>query len=371
VVTLWGIPPLSQPFPSLPFLYSPAFISSILLLSIISIVANGVDGHPIPRSREEIAQHIADKMDWIRESLFSKEEYLADPDVLDRVLWEPVGTGHQLVIKPRSTATPSSNTADPDDPTAETPTPPPNEDDTTSPDSSDTALSNPTDAPLPDTPDAPLPDTGAATELSETPSTPAVLSIVVQLIPGASWLYPDAKWTKDNKFKSHFQDAKLVFTGGVPKHPALAPDFDASIDNLNTIMDQLGDEGNKRSTITTGQPGSAQVKIRHCLFTVRPSLSTALKNLSDHFPTSRMTTRKQLNPGVCNSVTAPSKLSSHVFIEIEMTQEWPTSNTDAAEALAKLSATHCVNPPPGLRSKRHTPRTLPLHTSSGWSNCDY
>lgn len=262
---------------------------------------------PIPRSPEEVAEHVARKMNCIRDSLFSKEEYLADPSILNRVLWEPVGTGHQLVIKPHRTATPSPNAADSDDPTTETPISSSSEDDTTSPESTDAPLPNTTDAPLPGTTNAPLSDTGATTESSETPSIPAILSVVVQLIPGASWLHPDAKWTKDNRYKSHFQDAKLLCTGGVPKHPTLAPDFDTSIDNLNTIMSQLGDSRNVRNTIITSQPGSAQVKIRHCLFTVRSSLNTPLKNLSDHFLISHTTIQKQLNPVVCSSISATSK----------------------------------------------------------------
>lgn len=39
---------------------------------------------PIPRSPEEVARNIATKMEFVRESLFSKEEYLADANILDR-----------------------------------------------------------------------------------------------------------------------------------------------------------------------------------------------------------------------------------------------------------------------------------------------
>ena len=64
---------------------------------------------PIPLSPAEIARNITTKMEFVRESLFSKGEYLADSDILDRVLWEPVGSGHQLMIKPDHPTTPISN----------------------------------------------------------------------------------------------------------------------------------------------------------------------------------------------------------------------------------------------------------------------
>ena len=239
---------------------------------------------PVPLSPAEVAFRVADKMGRARDSLFSKGEYLADPDILNRVCWERIGTGHQLVIKPVRTVTPSPSaetsalSSDEDDkaspnlphtPATDTPTSSSDEDDKASADSTYTPTTD-TSTLSPREDDDASPDPtfipSAATVPPE-PSTPAVLSIVVQLIPGASWLYPDTKWTKDNKYVPHFQDVKLLCTGGVPQHPHFSPDFNPSIDNLNTIMGQLGDGRNKRSTITTDQP-RAQVKIRHPLFTV-------------------------------------------------------------------------------------------------------
>lgn len=238
---------------------------------------------PIPRSPEEVALNIATKMDLARQSLFDKGEYLADPDILNRVLWEPVGSGHQLVIKPHHEAVPFIPESD--DPTAEPSISPSldNDDDDTST-------------------NIPLPAIEAAMEPSDTPSTPAILSIVVQLVPGANWLYPDGKWAKGNLYTPHFQDVKLLCTGGIPQHPCFSLDFDTSINNLNAIMGRLGDATNKRSTITSSQPG-AQVKIRHALFTVRSSLNAASKDLSDPLLISRMTIRKKLINVVCSSKT--------------------------------------------------------------------
>jgi hypothetical protein len=71
--------------------------------------------------------------------------------------------------------------------------------------------------------DTSLPTNDAATGPSNAPSTPAILCMVVQLIAGASWLYPDAKWTRNNKFGTAFQDVKLLCTGGVPQHLSSTP----------------------------------------------------------------------------------------------------------------------------------------------------
>jgi hypothetical protein len=100
----------------------------------------------------------------------------------------------------------------------------------------------------------------------------------------------------------HFQNAKLLCTCGIPQHPAFVPDFDASIDNLDAIMGQLGDGRNKRSTITTNQPG-AQIKIRHALFTVRSGLRVILGDSSDLFFISRMMIQRAPRRKVCGSIT--------------------------------------------------------------------
>lgn len=77
-------------------------------------------------------------------------------------------------------------------------------------------------------------------------------------------------------------------------------------------MGELGDARNKRSTITSSQPG-AQVKVRHALFTVCPSLSAAPKNLSDCFLVSHTTIQKKLINVVCCSVTISFVLFSCVY----------------------------------------------------------
>ena len=219
----------------------------------------------ITRSPEQVARNVADTMEGVRDSLFSKGEYLADPGILDRVVWKPVGTGHQLVIKPTCTTDPSPNSPDADDAT---------DTDDPSADASDVSPSHDDREVFSECTDF------DATEMTEIPSTPAMLTMVVQLVPGANWLYPDAKWTKGNKYVPHFQDSKLLCTGGVPLHPCFTEDYNTSIDNLNTLMGQLGDGRNKRNTMTTKQPG-ARVKIRHALFTVCARLGAVLKSQSD------------------------------------------------------------------------------------------
>ena len=234
--------------------------------------------------------------------------------VAHRVLWEPIGSGHQLVVKLGHMVTPRLDVPDADSPAVETPT------------------ASDTDGPVAETPtasvvddlmakpptfassedheaspvpaDTPLPG-DPATELSKTPNTPAILCMVVRLIPGASWLYPDAKWTRHNKYAPRFQDAKLLCTGGVPQHPCFSQDFDPSIENLNAIMGHLGDGRNRRNTITSSHPG-VQVKIRHALFSVCFRFGTAPKNLSDTFLISHTRIQSKQTKAVCASTSVTS-----------------------------------------------------------------
>lgn len=321
---------------------------------------------PIPLSPEEVARKVADKMDFARESLLSKGEYLADPDILGRVAWEPVGSGHQLVIKPCPPPTPPTDTSDSDDPTAAstaTSTPEPTIGSTAESTIESTTPPSPKGGnESPDTTNVPLPAIDAADEPSDIPSTPAILTIVVQLVPGASWLYPDAKWTKKNDYVPHFQDAKLLCTGGVPLHPAFIQDFDTSVDNLNTIMGELGDKRNKRTTVTTGKPG-ALVKIRHALFTVRSFLNAPPKCPPDFFPISHTMIRSWLIRLVCR----PAAPTPAPFSLIHRNGSNPGLANFQPRLQGGVGQTHpnpSRKPPPGIRSKWGAPGARSLHATA-------
>ena len=92
--------------------------------------------------------------------------------------------------------------------------------------------------------------------------------MVAQLVPGQSWLYPDGRWTGQTRFVQRFTDVKLLCTGGAANHPRFANDYGTSVANLNTIMGQVGDPKNDRSSIISGL--NDQIRVRHPLFTVRP-----------------------------------------------------------------------------------------------------
>lgn len=199
-----------------------------------------------PVSAKQAAINIANKMGFVRQGLMSRGEYLCDPTVPERVVWEPYGRGQRLVILPPSSASPNTREATPfpDTPDSAAATNPP-----------DDTPSNPDS-----TPDStPLP-------ANDVPAEPAVLAIVTQLVPGQSWIYPDGRWTGRTKYVKQFTDLKLLCTGGAATHPRFASDYATAITNLNLIMGKIEDPRNDRNTILSGPAN--HIRVRHPLFTV-------------------------------------------------------------------------------------------------------
>jgi len=199
----------------------------------------------IPVSPKRVAQNIARKMGFVRQGLMSKGEYLADPAIVDRVGWEPYGSGHRLVVLPPPSLSPNTREVTP------------------FPDNSDAATANPPDNSPPSLPDVSPQPTGDA---PVDPATPATLSIVTQLVPGQSWLYPDGRWTGPTVYVRKFTDIKLLCTGGAATHSRFTNDYATAVGNLNTIMSRIGDSQNGRNTILSGPVN--HIRARHPLFTV-------------------------------------------------------------------------------------------------------
>lgn len=136
-------------------------------------------------------------MGFVHQGLMARGEYLADPTVPDRVGWEPYGQGQRLVVLPRHSPLASTREA----------TPIPSGPDTVAPDS----------------PNDPSPtsdnDPDASPGMVADPPAPAILAVVMQLVPGQSWLYPDGQWTGPTKYIRRFTDLKLLCTGGPAIHP--------------------------------------------------------------------------------------------------------------------------------------------------------
>ena len=195
---------------------------------------------PIPPSPAEIAERLATKMGLIRQTLMSKGEYLPDPAISGRVQWVPCGSGHKLVLKSEDPAV--LDTADPSLSPVDgvTPTPPS--------DATNTQL------PTPDTTTAPSP-------------APATLAMVVQIVPGQSWLHPDGKWTGPTQFVRQFSDVKLLCTGAAPAHPRFHNDYMTSLTTLKAIMAEIRTTGYPTMSILSGP--DQNIKVRHALFTVR------------------------------------------------------------------------------------------------------
>ncbi|KAF9778133.1 hypothetical protein BJ322DRAFT_1025232 [Thelephora terrestris] len=173
----------------------------------------------IPVSPRTAARNIATRMSLVREGLMARGEYLADPTIVEKVTWEPYGSSHRLVIIPPPSPSPVTleNSSLPDDPGAAT---------AEQPDGRSPTPDNPTNDPAVDVPADPL--------------VPAVLTIVTQLVPGQSWLYPDGRWTGPTAYVQRFTDVKLLCTGGAPAHQRFVDDYSTSVANLNTIMGRLG-----------------------------------------------------------------------------------------------------------------------------------
>jgi len=202
----------------------------------------------IPVSPKSAARNIAGKMSQVREGLMVRGEYLVDPTIVEKVAWEPHGSSHRLVILPPPSLSLDTREATPFADGSETAT-------------TDTSEDNPSPTPgNASDPQQPAGDTPVD------PPAPAILTIVTQLVPGQSWLYPDARWTGPTKFVKRFTDVKLLCTGGAAAHPQFVNDYATAIANLNTIMGKVGDPRNERNTVVS-RPGN-NIRIRHQLFTV-------------------------------------------------------------------------------------------------------
>ena len=201
--------------------------------------------HRIPPSPAEIAERLATKMGLVRQTLMSKGEYLSDPAMCGRVHWVPFGHGHMLALK--SEDSPALDDAVPPlSPTDCVASTPPN----------CMAGAANTQLPTPDTTPTPSP----------TPVTAAVLAMVVQVVPGQSWLYPDGKWTGTTTFVKQFADVKLLCTGTAPEHMRFHNDYATSLASLKSIMAEMRTAGYPISSVLSGP--DQNIKVRHTLFAV-------------------------------------------------------------------------------------------------------
>ena len=188
-------------------------------------------------------------MSLVHQGLIARGEYLTDPTLPERVAWEAYGSGHRLVVLPPPSSSPTDRESTP------------------FPDGSDTAAANPVDPPI----SPPVSAAGVSPEPVDdapaNPPMPAVLTIVAQLVPGQSWLYPDGRWTGPTKYVRRFTDIKLLCTGGATSHPRFTNDYAVAIANLNSIMARVEDSRNERNTFISGPDN--HIRVRHPLFTVR------------------------------------------------------------------------------------------------------
>ena len=203
----------------------------------------------IPVSPKTAAHNIATKMSLVRQGLMARGEYLADPTMAEKVTWEPHGSGHRLVLRPLPSHSPGDREGTP------------------FPNGSDAATIAPSDSPSTTSED---PSDAPAVDVPTNPLEPTILTMVAQLVPGQSWLYPDGKWTGPTKYVQRFTDVKLLCTAGRPAHPRFTNDYPVAIASLNNIMGQLGDTRNERNTIVSGPEN--HIRIRHPLFSVSLAL---------------------------------------------------------------------------------------------------
>jgi hypothetical protein len=202
----------------------------------------------VPAAPEDVARRLDTKMRMVRDTLISKGEFLADSTTRERVRWVPSGTGHKLVVKAQDPST--TDVTDP--PLSPT-------DSTSSPTDS---TSSPTDAAS-----SPHSDDSVGTDVPPpSPDVPATLTMVMQVVPGQSWLYPDGKWTGPTQFVRRFSDIKLLCTGTAPSHMRFHDDYKTSIANLNGIMDEMRTSGNPTMGVITTP--DEYLKLRHNLFVV-------------------------------------------------------------------------------------------------------
>ena len=197
----------------------------------------------IPATPEEVAERLDTKMGIVRETLFSLGEFLSDPDIRGRVCWVPSGSGHKLVIDMKDLPVP-------DDTDLSSPS--------TDPHDSSPASENNADTSIPTPPGSPTPSPPAF--------VPATLTMVTQIVPGQSWLYPDGKWTGPTPFVRRFSDVKLLCTGSAPSHPRLHDDYGTSVENLSTIMDEVRTARNPTLGVICGP--DQFIKVHHNLFVV-------------------------------------------------------------------------------------------------------
>lgn len=213
----------------------------------------------IPASPEEVAERLSTKMGLIRQTLMLKGEYLSDPAISGRIHWVASGSGHKLVIRPADaptldiTSSPSPDTSRASSPSLGDPV---------------TQLPTPANSPAP----------------SQPPVIPAILAMVVQIVPGQSWLYPDGKWTGPTQFVSRFSDVKLLCTGSAPDHIRFHHDYATSVDTLSNIMDQIRTGGYPTTSVLSGP--DQYIKVRHNLFAVSQRSHPILCSADSLLPTS-------------------------------------------------------------------------------------
>lgn len=190
----------------------------------------------IPPSPAELAERLATKMSLVRETLMSKGEYLPDPAMRERVKWVPSGSGHMLVVKSEDPPATDPSLSSVDSPAS---TPP----------------NSATNAQLPTPETTPAP-----------PPVPATLAMVVQIVPGQSWLHSDGKWTGPTQFIKQFSDIKLLCTGATPRHPQFTEDYSTSVASLKALMAEVRTTGYPTTSVLSGPDHN--IRVRHGLFTV-------------------------------------------------------------------------------------------------------
>lgn len=201
-------------------------------------------------------------MGLVRQSLISKGEFLSDPAISGRVHWVPFGHGHKLVIKSEEPLAPDAIDSPLSDLRATDLSP-------SDVDATDLSLSDVDDTASTrsgGTTNTQLPTPDQTPTPSPLPVVPAILAMVVQVVPGHSWLYPDGRWTGPTGFVKQFSDVKLLCTGAAPDHVRFKNDFETSVASLKSLMADIRTTGYPTTGVLAGP--DQNVKVRHNLFVV-------------------------------------------------------------------------------------------------------
>ena len=101
----------------------------------------------------------------------------------------------------------------------------------------------------------------------------AILSPIVQILPGNFYMSSDGNYQGSGKFNTPFSDVKLTCHGGKPVIEELATDFNTAIANLFWLQDEASTRGfTMKKGLLVENTGGIFVKIRHKLFEVRTIL---------------------------------------------------------------------------------------------------